>query len=414
MKICHIATGFPLSFQGGITNYVRSLAEYQCKTNNEVYILSGKDKTDGFAYNVKCYESKKIHPRLVQSPVDKKGLDEVRLFLEQEKFDVIHIHMALDIDWDLYEILKPYHYVVSLHDYYFICPRIQMLRSDNSVCESYDREKCSKCISKLNTVSLFSKMEYIISHKTSWKKFHLPQISQNMTEQRYQKFKKLLENADMLLPVSSRVQEIFENSNIRGEYKVLHIGNITADKFREDYSFDYSKEKIDIAMLGTLSYLKGGDLFIQLAEKLDKNRVRVHFYGRSSSYSERLKKAGIIDHGPYKQEDLPEILANTDLGLVLSVWEDNGPQVVMEFLNNHIPVVGTRMGGIPDFVKNKENGLLFNPFSQKEIDLVINQLNSMNRDDVYRLTSAIKRTTTTEEHCRDIDIVYTQVVSERR
>lgn len=31
MKILHLSTGFPLSFQGGITNYVRMLATVQKK-----------------------------------------------------------------------------------------------------------------------------------------------------------------------------------------------------------------------------------------------------------------------------------------------------------------------------------------------------------------------------------------------
>jgi glycosyltransferase involved in cell wall biosynthesis len=44
---------------------------------------------------------------------------------------------------------------------------------------------------------------------------------------------------------------------------------------------------------------------------------------------------------------------------VPSVWWDNAPQTVMEFHACGIPVIGAELGGIPDFVRDGVNGLLF-------------------------------------------------------
>ncbi len=84
----------------------------------------------------------------------------------------------------------------------------------------------------------------------------------------------------------------------------------------------------------------------------------------------------------------------------------------MEFLNNHIPVVGTKMGGIPDFV-NDSNGILFDPYSQKDFELLVKKLRNIDRNDVYHLKSSIKRTTTTKEHSADIDKVYCQILNQK-
>jgi hypothetical protein len=46
---------------------------------------------------------------------------------------------------------------------------------------------------------------------------------------------------------------------------------------------------------------------------------------------------GAICHGAYKPHQLSEILKSADVGLVLPVWNDNGSQVLMEFINNGIP-----------------------------------------------------------------------------
>lgn len=409
MKVCHISTGFPLSYQGGITNYVRSLAQSQSDEGNEVWVLCGQDGNE-YSYHRYNYLSNKIEPLKLRKMEDKDALNEVRIFFEEHQFDIIHIHMMLDMDWNLYEIIKPYKYIVSLHDYFFLCPRIQMLKHNNELCTRYEREKCEKCISWFNTVRLFNGIEYRINNKLGWKKFRFPEIKQHMTDIRYNKFKMLLENAEMLLPVSNRVEEIFKDSGIQGKYKVMHIGNITADTFVPSFSFDTTKQKFDIVMLGSLSYLKGGDLLLKLAKLLNRNKFNFHFYGRSNSYKKYIDECGIIDHGPYEQKQLSKILENMDFGLVLSVWEDNGPQVVMEMLNNHVPVIGTRLGGIPDFVDDNHNGILFNPFSEKEFDDLVNRLNSLSADDVFRMKQNIKPTTTTKEHFEDMKKVYMDVL----
>jgi len=307
MKILHMATGFPISYQGGITNYVRCLAEYQQKRGDEVWVLCAPDeKTQSF--NIKPYKSKKIIPMKWRAPKDLKGLEEINQFLINEQFDIIHIHMVLDVDWNLYEIVKNNKYIISLHDYFFLCPRIQMMKYDNSLCVKYDEQSCSHCISLFNLYRCTNALEYKISHNTNWRSFRLPEIPQKMTSTRYSKYKQLLENAQMLLPVSTRVAEIYRNSGINGYYKVLHIGNVSANFYHKDFDFNFKTKKTSIVMLGTLSYMKGGDLLLKLANTLDRNKFEFHFYGRSNSYKDKLPKAGIIDHGPYNQNDLNEIL----------------------------------------------------------------------------------------------------------
>ena len=410
MKICHISTGFPISYQGGITNYVRSLAVFQISQGHDVSVISGPDDVQ-FSFKTQIYKSDKIVPMKLSKPEDKTGLRRIQKYLDENKFDLIHVHMMLDVDWDIYDAIKPYKYIVSLHDYYFICPRIQMLMPDNTICECYEEEKCSRCVSWFNTHRIFNGLENKIAKKTPFHSFRFPEIPSSMTKIRYGKFKRFLEGASFLMPVSSRVQEIFEQSGINGRYRMMHIGNITADNYVEEYIFDQDKAVIDVAMMGTLTYLKGADLFVKLASKTNKDKVRFHFYGRSASYAEAIKNAGITDHGPYRQADLPKILSSIDVGMCLSVWEDNGPQVVMELLNNHIPVIGTRLGGIPDFVEDGVNGFLFNPFDENDVQRIADVLNNMDRKKLKGLVESIHRTKTTAEHCKEMALLYKEAIN---
>lgn len=61
----------------------------------------------------------------------------------------------------------------------------------------------------------------------------------------------------------------------------------------------------------------------------------------------------------YGPQDLPWMCGGQDVGIVPSVWWDNGPQTVLEMQASGLPIIGAEAGGIPDFVRHEHNGLLF-------------------------------------------------------
>ena len=123
-----------------------------------------------------------------------------------------------------------------------------------------------------------------------------------------------------------------------------------------------------------------------------------------------MKLNGIIDKGPYKQVELHDILKEYDFGCVLSIWEDNAPQVVMELLNNNIPVIGTKMGGIPDFIEDGKNGFLYNPYSEKSFLELIDKLKKLTPSVCEKMKSNIERTLTQKEHFEELDKQYKKIL----
>ncbi|MCW5757488.1 MAG: glycosyltransferase [Phycisphaeraceae bacterium] len=84
--------------------------------------------------------------------------------------------------------------------------------------------------------------------------------------------------------------------------------------------------------------------------------------GRSIEYRFRRlepRLASLRYGGEYQPQDVPWICGGQDAGVVPSVWWDNGPQTVLEMQASGLPVLGARAGGIPDFVRDGFNGLLF-------------------------------------------------------
>ena len=68
-----------------------------------------------------------------------------------------------------------------------------------------------------------------------------------------------------------------------------------------------------------------------------------------------------VFHGRYRQPDLASLLRDIDVGIVPSLCEDTAPNTVLEFQAAGIPVIGSRIGGIPEQIDDGGNGMLVAP-----------------------------------------------------
>lgn len=410
MKVLHITTGYPISYQGGITNYVRSIATEQVNKGMDVSVIGGIDKNKEFNFKYYEYYSNNIKPFKFKKADDINSLNKIKKILEDNNFDLIHIHMMLDIDWRIVDLLKnKYKYIISLHDYFYICPRTILMNWENVLCKNYNKDNCRYCVSKLETVNFFLRATNFLNKKMNCN-YTLPRIKQNITDYRFEKMKELLESASLLLPVSKRVEELYKEAGINGKYRMLHIGNYSAESYKkfnlEKYEY---KNEIDVVMLGSLTYHKGASLLLNILKELKNEKINIHFYGRiDKKYERDFNNSKLIYHGKYNQKELGNILNNMDLGLVLPIWEDNAPQVVMELLNNNVPIIATRMGGIPDFI-NSNNGYLFNAYSKVEMNKMLNFLNNITIDQIIRMKQSITRTKTVFEHIEELNHIYNNI-----
>lgn len=410
MKIMHLCTGYPISYNGGITNYVRSIAETQQELGMNVVVVGARDsQKEKLKFKYIEYHDFYVKPFTLRAKKGYFAYKKIEKIIKKEMPDLIHIHMILDVDRRLYKILQKYNikYIVSLHDYNMLCPRIQMFR-DGKPCECVSN-KCKECAYFIEQTFVLNKICKMFKLNKKIGKLNSPKFLDI-----YNANKKLLENSKLLLPVSERVKEIYIKSAIYGNYQVVHIGNITAKEFEKYKIREVNKDaKIKITMLGNFSKIKGGEEFLKICDKLPHDRFEFYFLGRASEKEKTvMKQHGIINNGEYKQSDLNTILKDYDLGCVLSIWEDNAPQVVMELLNNNIPVIGTRMGGIPDFINDGVNGFLYNPYSTEEFDKLIDKLKDLDKEKVEIMKTRVERTKTPEEHYEELEKIYKEVLKE--
>jgi glycosyltransferase involved in cell wall biosynthesis len=78
--------------------------------------------------------------------------------------------------------------------------------------------------------------------------------------------------------------------------------------------------------------------------------------------------------GPLAHADVPRALADLDLLVVPSVWEENAPFVIREALSLGVPVVASDLGGMAEMVEHGRNGLLFPPGDARALARALRRL----------------------------------------
>jgi tetratricopeptide (TPR) repeat protein len=237
----------------------------------------------------------------------------------------------------------------------------------------------------------------------------------------------LTQDVDLVLAVSGRVKEILVDFGIPDErILVQKIGSSAA----ENNWLRIGSRKVKTASgdgpirfgyFGTMMARKGPHVILEALARLEstKKPFRVDLYGAGLSQAYRTR----LDHllariprlaetvhfmGGYTQRDMPGLLEDIDVAIIPPVWEDNGPQTVMEALGAGVPVIGARIGGIPDFVHHGVNGILFGPGKGAALASAMRRLLE-ETPLLDTLKSGITRPLTMREHAAALLNIYTSL-----
>jgi glycosyltransferase involved in cell wall biosynthesis len=189
----------------------------------------------------------------------------------------------------------------------------------------------------------------------------------------------ILNGSDHIFTVSHFNRKLLENSGI-SPYKidVLPMGVDTSLFSPDDTNYQiWDKSKIEIRLLfiGRLVYLKGVHVLLEALVGLTKSykkislnivghgpeRNQLHKYCRNQNLN-GVRFVGLIT----KPQELLEFYRSSHAIVVPSIFDREGrtegmPVVVLEALACGKPVLCSKVGGIPDIVREGENGFLFEP-----------------------------------------------------
>lgn len=296
----------------------------------------------------------------------KKRIDKL---IREEKPDIAHLqnihhHITPSI---LYALKKNKIPVIwTLHDYQLICANISLL-AHGKICERCKKHKyywpiIVRCKKGSLAASLMSAIEIVMHHIMNIDKLVAGYIApSNFVRNKFAEFG-FDKNKIEYIPHFVNSGVIIETSDQQSDY-YLFVGRITEEKGL--------KTLIDAAISVNVSALKivgSGPLLDNITgyvKSNDKNQI-VEFLGHK------------------EREELFDIIKKCKFLVIPSGWYEISGLVILEAFACGKPVIGSRIGGIPELVKDNETGFTFEMGNSEDLSLKIEYMLN-NPNEVVRM-----------------------------
>ena len=157
-----------------------------------------------------------------------------------------------------------------------------------------------------------------------------------------------------------------------------------------------------VAVMGRFNARKGGEVFLEAVRKLAGSEIAFEVWGQvDGRLAAPARAAGVLLRGMYEADDLPRVLRGIDLVLVPTQMEESFCLVVSEAQRLGIPVAASRIGAIPERVREGETGFLFAPGDPQAIAALLARLHG-DRGALQRVAATLRtrRPATIAENAR--------------
>ncbi|MEI7375886.1 glycosyltransferase family 4 protein [Dickeya chrysanthemi] len=273
--------------------------------------------------------------------------------LRKEKPDIVHFHNIYhQLTPSLIHVAKKFgcKTVLTAHDYKIICPSYTMLR-DGKVCDA--------CL----TGSVFNAFKYRCQQGIASKSLLLS------LEAAWQNIARNYQALDVIISPSEflRGQLIRKLPNARIEVIVNGIDDDLTKETVEDEGY--------FLFIGRLSREKGVATLAQAHQQM-RNKIPLKIAGNGPLYNDLVARFPNAEFLGYKQQgaELNTLIKQSRAVIVPSEYYENCSMSVLESMAFAKPVVGGRIGGIPEQIRDNIDGVLFEPGNVQALADVLDDL----------------------------------------
>lgn len=380
MRILHFFLGFNRS--GGLNRYASDLAITQKEAGEQVYVLfPGGSLLPRKTPTIKCrkqYAGIPCYELLGGNPIPLlEGIRSPQMILEQnhrlsqdvlDSFckevqpDIFHIHTWMGFPEELIPCLQKQgcKIVYTTHDYFGICPKVNFIRPDASLCLMPDNEECSNCNAnapserylQLRNISFLFKIKKCLDplRRLLRGSAHSTVLDENNVI--IQDYQSLREHYHNLLKMCDRIHFNSEvTKRIFLQYFPDLNGLVVPITHRGIKNRHKSKQLnpacIQLCFIGSLAPYKGFPLLKSVLADLKKegmNNWKLNVWGNETAGVDP-DIPEVIYHGRFTPNEEEHVLQDADLLIVPSIWFETFGFIVAEALSFGVPVLCSDMVG---------------------------------------------------------------------
>lgn len=286
--------------------------------------------------------------------------------VEEFKPDLVHIHHLTNLSTTIVEAVKSRGLpcVMTLHDFWMICPRGQRMMADLHLCEDLDRTRCYGCLGGM-WPHIFDDQDsepVIVNDRSELSPQVLAEWDRHMAY--------VMNLCDLLVTPSAFHRERMLEVPIAPERVIsLPHGMDHAPFASQPREVGPVKR---IGFIGSVIPVKGVHVLIEAFRTLGRPDIHLDIHGEiqrfheDEGYEARLRDqargaSNIHFHGGYDAEDVPRLLAGIDILVVPSLWWETFCLTIREGLLAGIPVVASDLGAMREALDGEQDGVFFRP-----------------------------------------------------
>jgi GT2 family glycosyltransferase/glycosyltransferase involved in cell wall biosynthesis len=409
MRVLVIVHGLPPHAQGGSEIYADQHARALVAAGDDVWVFTREhdparpeydvrhERRDGLGItwvnntfrDVRTFEESYRHERIAAIAED---------VIDAHRPDVAHIHHLTCLSTEIVRALEVRRIpsVVTLHDYWFICHRGQLLDVAYRRCDGPGPEGCDACVQDVEVVpvpaaavplarAIDRLAPPVVSRAGRRMASALaPALSHGSARQRLTEMRRVCDGVTHFLCPSHSLRERFVRFGLPPERLTLSPYGLDHRPFEEQDSRSTPSTPLRLGFVGSLMASKAPHLLLEAHRRLAVNEATVTVYGEPADYhgdtsyrrvlAPLLTGPGVSVAGGRPHHDIPRALGSLDVLVVPSIWEENSPLIVWEAMLAGLPVVASRIGGIPEIVEHGRNGLLFEPGDVDDLERTLRTL----------------------------------------
>ncbi len=225
--------------------------------------------------------------------------------------------------------------VWTLHDYKLLCPRYDCLQNGQKICEECFSDKHKvlehRCMKNSWLASVIAYKEVVV-----WNRERLEAATDIFICPSRFMFRKMVEGG-------------FDTKKLEALCNFIEV-----DKCRKT---DYGKDDY-YCFLGRLSAEKGIESLIKAANELPYKLVVIGG-GPLDGRMRAIGKGNVEFVGVKQWDEIKNLVGRARFSVLPSEWYENNPLSVIEAQCLGTPVLGARIGGIPELIEEGVNGTTF-------------------------------------------------------
>ena len=305
--------------------------------------------------------------------------------------DFVHVHHLMYQYFDIIDLIneKKIPYIITLHDFYMVCPIFSLLENGEEYCGDKESPDCQKCLKKQKNIEI----EFI----DNWRK-----LSHDV-----------LEKAKLVIAPTDSAREIVQKYFKDIEIKTIEHG---MKKMVYEYEGKNENRKKNIAFLGGINKIKGIDFMREFVKEVNKedNKYNLHLFGNTNDEKINESDGNYIYHGKYDREDVVKILKENEIDLVilLAIWPETYSYTLTESLMAKVPVLALDYGALAERIRKNNCGWILDRDSKfedilKKVDEIFE-----NEDEYKEKINGIEKYLQNMKSAKDMAKEYEEIYSE--